>query len=118
MDPSESSVTTTEVAREAATDVAGLVEALRDPVPELILDVRTPREFRRGHVPGAVNLPMSALPNHLGDLEPHRAQTIYVICESGHRSARAAGMLGELGFDAVDVLGGTGAWRRSGLPIE
>jgi rhodanese-related sulfurtransferase len=101
-----------------ATDVASLVEALHDPAPEFILDVRTPAEFRRGHVPGAVNIPLDTLPDHFGDLEPHRAETIYVICESGYRSARAAAVLHEQGFDAVDVLGGTGAWRRAGLPVE
>jgi len=102
----------------ANTDVPGLVEALHDTDSELVLDVRTPAEFRNGHVPGAVNIPVDALGSHLADLEPHRAETIYVICESGNRSARAAVVLREEGYRAVNVMGGTGAWRRAGLPLE
>ena len=122
VNPSESGVATAEVVTETAKavdiDITGLAEAMRDPAPELILDVRTPGEFRRGHVPGAVNLPTDVLPSHLGDLEAHRASTIYVICESGNRSARVTSLLLREGFDAVNVLGGTGAWRRARLPIE
>ena len=100
-------------------DVAGLVTALaKDPVP-LVLDVRTPGEFTAGHVPGARNIPLGDLSAHLGDLESSKTAPIYVICESGGRSAKATKLLLVAGFEGpVNVAGGTGAWRVAGHPVE
>ena len=100
-------------------DVAALVSVLaKDPAP-LVLDVRTPGEFTAGHVPGARNIPLGDLSAHLGDLEASKSAPIYVICESGGRSAKATRLLLEAGFkDPVNVAGGTGAWRTAGHPVE
>ncbi|MGJ8722629.1 MAG: rhodanese-like domain-containing protein [Salinibacterium amurskyense] len=42
---------------------------------------------------------------------------MYVICESGGRSAQAVEWLNTQGFDAVNIEGGTSAWRNAGLPV-
>ncbi|MEV8441673.1 rhodanese-like domain-containing protein [Actinosynnema sp. NPDC051121] len=80
-----------------------------------VVDVREAREYRPGHVPGARNVPMSVLPARVGELP--KDQPVFVICQAGGRSARAAGLLRAVGVDAVDVLGGTGAWIASGRPV-
>ena len=82
---------------------------------QLIIDVREPDEFAAGHVPGAVNLPMSTLGDHLDEL-PEGA--FDVICQIGGRSARVVQALEARGFDATNVDGGTGEWAASGYPIE
>ncbi|MBN0042552.1 rhodanese-like domain-containing protein [Streptomyces actuosus] len=79
------------------------------------IDVREWGEYRAGHVPGARNVPLSALGAALGDLPGDR--TVYVICAGGTRSARAAGHLTALGLDAVSVAGGTEGWARTGRPL-
>ena len=85
----------------------------REDVP--LIDVREADEFAAGHVPGAVNLPMSTLGDHLDEL-PEGA--FDVICQIGGRSARVVQALESRGFDATNVEGGTGDWAAAGYPIE
>ncbi|MBE7323551.1 rhodanese-like domain-containing protein [Nocardioides sp. Y6] len=80
------------------------------------VDVREPQEFREGHVPGAVNLPMGRLTSRLDELD--RTQPVHVVCASGNRSSAMTDVLSAAGFDAVNVAGGTSAWIRAGHPIE
>ncbi|MEX1080010.1 MAG: rhodanese-like domain-containing protein [Homoserinimonas sp.] len=80
-----------------------------------ILDVREADEFAQARVDGAMNLPMSELPDRLSEIS--RDQTVYVMCLSGGRSAQAVSYLSEQGYDVVNVLGGISAWHQNGLPI-
>ncbi|NYG55943.1 rhodanese-like domain-containing protein [Nocardioides perillae] len=96
------------------TTVDQLVEALHGGAT--LIDVREPAEYRQGHVPQAANIPMSQLTARLGELDP--TQPVYVVCASGNRSSAMTDVLTARGFDAVNVLGGTSAWIRSGRPIE
>jgi rhodanese-related sulfurtransferase len=81
-----------------------------------LVDVREPAEYREGHVPGAVNVPMSQLSGRLGEIQ--RDRPVYVVCASGNRSSAMTDVLAAAGFDAVNVGGGTAAWIRSGRTIE
>jgi len=85
----------------------------RDGVP--LIDVREPHEFEAGHVPGAVNLPMSTIGEHLDEL-PDGA--FDVICQVGGRSARVVQALEARGYDVTNVEGGTGDWIEAGYPVE
>ncbi|WP_375385022.1 rhodanese-like domain-containing protein [uncultured Microbacterium sp.] len=85
----------------------------RDGVP--LIDVREPHEYEAGHVPGAVNLPMSSIGEHVDEL-PDGA--FDVICQGGGRSARVVEALEARGYDATNVAGGTGDWIEAGYPIE
>ena len=85
----------------------------------LILDVRTPEEFARGHVPGARNISIDALAQRVGEISDHRAEEIVVYCERGPRAERASHLLADAGFVSVRHLGGDmSGWRASGLPID
>ena len=86
-------------------------------VPVLI-DVRTPEEFAGGHVPGAKNVPLDQLAGRMGELGDPAACEVYVICQSGGRSARASQSLAAAGRRPVNVQGGTGAWKGAGYPTE
>ena len=72
----------------------------------VLLDVRTPEEFRTGHVPGAVNLPLDRLAE--GNLPQDRP--VFAYCLSGARSAQACAWLKRRGYEAVN-LGGIGGYR-------
>lgn len=69
-----------------------------------LLDVRTPREFERGHIGGFVNIPVGELRDRIGELDP--AKPVYVICQSGLRSYIACRILAGYGFDAYNFAGG------------
>lgn len=91
------------------------VQQLRERVDTPLVDVREPDEFAAGHVPGAVNLPMSSLGDRLDEL-PDGA--FDVICQVGGRSARVVEALTARGYDATNVEGGTGEWIAAGYDVE
>lgn len=74
-----------------------------------LVDVRTPEEFDAGHIEGAVNLPLDALPGRIGELGPP-STPIVVYCRSGRRSADAAAQLRAAGFTDILDLGPMAAW--------
>ncbi len=94
-----------------------LLESLESNPAPLILDVRTPREYQGGHIPGAVNLEYRQIPSRLADLAPAMEREIVVYCEVGPRAQAAQSMLLQAGFTNVRHLqGDMSAWRRGGLP--
>ena len=81
----------------------------------LVLDVRQPGEWRRGHIRGSVNVPLSQLKAKLAKLP--RDRTIVAVCASGHRSAFAARTLRRAGFEVENLKGGMRGWSRAALPV-
>lgn len=71
----------------------------------LVLDVRSPEEFQRGKVPGAVNVPLGDLASRIARLAPDKQKPILVHCLSGGRSAIAQSQLRRLGYAQVFNLG-------------
>ena len=80
-----------------------------------IIDVREDDEFATGHAAGALNLPLSTFAEHFEEIP--KDVTVYVICQSGGRSARACDYLEGQGYDAVNVVGGTSDWIAKNLPM-
>ena len=86
----------------------------------LLLDVRSPAEFRSGRVQGAVNLPLERVtPSAVRDLMADRGNaSVLLLCASGGRARAAAAKLAASGLRTLVVAGGTNACRQAGLPIE
>jgi len=81
------------------------------------IDVRTAEEYAGGHAARAVNVPLDTISSKLDTLEKN--EPVYVICQTGNRSKKAAGILKEAGFNNVlNVSGGTVAWQAANLPME
>src|SRR3546814_5813514 len=80
----------------------------------VVVDVREPDEYAGGHVPAAMNIPLRDVRERSGELAG--ADAVYVICQSGRRSAFACDALASLGIRAVNVTGGTTAWITANLP--
>lgn len=95
-----------------ATDVAAW---LADDPDLQVVDVRNPGEIQvAGRVPGAVNIPLPQLIDHLDDLDPSAPTVVY--CAGGYRSSVAASALKAHGYGVVaDMIGGFGAWTG---PVE
>ncbi|MFE9254196.1 rhodanese-like domain-containing protein [Streptomyces sp. NPDC006879] len=82
-----------------------------------LLDVREQAEWDAGHAPGAVHVPLSRLASGAELPSAVRGRPLVLICRSGSRSQRAAGLLADRGVSAVDVKGGMNAWAAAGLPV-
>ena len=80
-----------------------------------VIDVREPMEYRAGHVPGAVLVPLGRLPEKLDEVPT--GGPVHVICASGNRSLQATDFLRARGVEAYSVAGGTSAWQRSGREV-
>lgn len=84
-----------------------------------VIDVREPAEYKTGHIPNAMNVPLSALATQVKQLAKHKDRPLILACRSGNRSVTAAMMLRKQGFDQVySLAGGMIAWERDNLPTE
>lgn len=84
----------------------------------VLIDVCEPAEFAAGHAVGARNIPLGTL-DGAKDLPTNKALPLLLICASGARAGRAAGLLRKAGYErATAITGGMAAWREAGLPID
>lgn len=81
---------------------------------DLVVDVRSDDEYARGHLPGAVHVPVDQLPWRRADLP---AGQVLTVCSTGNRAWRAAQSLAAAGRTALCLTGGTTAWAAAGLPL-
>jgi glyoxylase-like metal-dependent hydrolase (beta-lactamase superfamily II)/rhodanese-related sulfurtransferase len=98
--------------------VAQLKEQIADRELQIV-DVRRPTEYSNGHVPRALNAPLSSLDRTIDQLPLRKDKPTAVICAGGYRSSAAASLLQQQGFtNLINVAGGTGAWINAGYPVE
>lgn len=92
-------------------------EKIKGKSPEeiCILDVRLPKEYERGHIPGAVLIPIAQLPERLDDLAPETPTIVY--CAIGGRSRAGASILQDAGYKEVyNLKGGFNLWNGLSAP--
>lgn len=93
-------------------------KTLIESAPEIIvLDVRTPREYRAGHIEGAININYFSL-GFRGEINKlDKTKTYLIHCKSGHRSGRAAPIIKNAGIaNVIHLDGGFDAWKAHGYP--
>lgn len=71
----------------------------------VLVDVRTPQEYKDGHIPGSKNVPLQSL-DAIARVASQKETPLFVYCHSGARSRQAAGILGRMGYANVKNLGG------------
>lgn len=84
-----------------------------------LIDVRTPKEYKAGHIEGAVNIHLydQDFKQRIDKLD--KKKTVYVYCKAGGRSADAVESLKLDGFQhIVELDGGTDAWSEAGKPLQ
>ncbi len=98
----------------------GDVDVFKDGVEAsgaLVIDVREVGEYEKGHIPGAVNIPIRTLGANLDKVPTDRQ--VYVYCQSGFRAAQALSSLGMLGYDNVlSYKPGWGGWTDAGQDVS
>jgi len=85
----------------------------------LVLDCRTAKEFKKGHLPKAINLQRGLLEFKVNKKFPDKTAQIIVYCKSGGRSCLSTCTLVKMGYsNVVSMAGGWKAWVKAGYPIE
>lgn len=75
-----------------------------------LIDVREPQEFKKGHILGARNIPLTQMKQRL--IELRKDKPVYLYCQSGSRSARASQLLHKKGYGDINQLkGGFKKWN-------
>ena len=83
----------------------------------VLLDVRSRLEFAGGHIPGAVNLPVTEIGSRIAEVPAQANDELIVYCGHGPRAWLAAASLRRHGFRRITYLRGHWAgWRRAGFP--
>lgn len=76
----------------------------------VVIDVRTPSEYLAGHIPESKLIPVDEIEYRANEV-PKDAETIFVVCQGGGRSAAACEILSNLGYkNLVNIYNGMGAW--------
>jgi rhodanese-related sulfurtransferase len=76
-----------------------------------VLDTRTDKEYKQGHIPGAIHIELSDVGNKAKKLRKDKELVVY--CQNGNRSIWAIKRLMGMGFTSLyNLKGGYGAWKR------
>lgn len=95
-------------------DINAGVEEFKETKGAMLIDVRDPGEFSKGHIPGAVNMPLGVLDARSSEIS-NKSTPIYVYCLAGGRAGQGASILKSKGFTNVKNIGGIKSYKG---PVE
>ena len=94
-------------------------DKLRQNKENVVLDVRSEKEFKAGHIPGAVNIDVNARDFDQQVAKLDKSKTYLLHCTAGVRSMRACKRLDAAGFHHLyDLAPGFSGWEKAGKPVE
>ena len=76
----------------------------------VLLDVRTPQEYREGHIPRSKNVPLQTI-DKVASVTENKDTVLFIYCYSGARSRQATAMLQHMGYANVQNIGGIAAYQ-------
>jgi len=94
-------------------EVTGMIDQKKDIV---IVDLRFPTDYRKAHIPGAVNVPKGKWHEAAG-LSKDKLNVLYCYNQTCHMAAEAAVELLALGYPVVEMEGGFATWEANGYPV-
>lgn len=93
-------------------------EKLNTTADKILLDVRTPEEYGKGHLPNAILINVNGEDFNARINELDKSKPVFVYCAAGIRSEKASAILNDQGFKKVyDLEGGFNAWSGEGKPV-
>jgi thioredoxin len=101
---------------QAPIPAAAFAEKIRELPQSPVVDVRTPEEFAKGHLPTARNIDWNGSDFETQILTLEKSNPVFIYCLSGGRSASAAAKMRALGFQVYELAGGIMKWRAADLP--
>ena len=87
------------------TDINQGIDEYKGTNGAILIDVRTPQEYRDGHIPDSKIVPLQSL-DAITHVTVQKETPLFVYCHSGARSRQAAGILERMGYSNVKNLGG------------
>jgi rhodanese-related sulfurtransferase len=90
-------------------DINSGVKDFRSTPDAVLLDVRSPQEYRQGHIPGSKNVPLQSM-RDVNETVPQLDTPLFVYCYSGARSGQAVNMLDAMGYTNIRNIGGIAAY--------
>ncbi len=92
------------------TDINAGLEQYKQTKGAVLLDVRSEDEYRTGHIPGSINVPVEVI-NTVGKKIPDLNTPVFSYCLSGMRSSRAVDAMKRMGYTNVQNIGGINNYR-------
>lgn len=84
----------------------------------LVVDIREDKDFKAGHIAGAINMPQSSIDKRMNELEKKKGKPIIVACKHGQGAGPVQAKLAKAGFERVVKLkGGMVQWQSDSLPV-
>jgi rhodanese-related sulfurtransferase len=119
----QKAITTKEMVAEAKKSISEVTvseaKGLLDNGDCIFLDCREPKEYKMGHIPGALNIPRGLLEFQIANKVPDKNTPIVMYCKKGGRGCLATCTLCKMGYEnVVNIDGGWLAWEKAGYPVE
>lgn len=83
----------------------------------VLLDVRDTKEFKAGHIAGAMNIPQIKLQDKISELDHYREKIIIVADKVGQQGGAVGRKLQQQGFKVFRLTGGMMEWQNQNLPV-
>ena len=84
----------------------------------VVVDVRTPAEYKAGYIKGAQNIDMKSADFQTEAAKLDKKKKIAVYCRSGKRSKVASNALADMGYQVIELNSGIMGWQNASMPIE
>ncbi|MBW1690404.1 MAG: rhodanese-like domain-containing protein [Deltaproteobacteria bacterium] len=108
-----------EAKKNITTIAVSEAKALFDKGDVIFLDCREPKEYKSGHIPGAINIPRGLLEFKIGKKISDKNTPVVMYCKSGGRASLACCSIQRMGYKNVKNMdGGWKAWVKAGYPVE
>jgi rhodanese-related sulfurtransferase len=96
-----------------------LLQRIKSNTAPMIIDPRSEIEFKRGHIPGAINVPVRKILLNRAHLPNDRNRPMVIACMHGQRAVMAKWLLKLYGYHNTALLEGyLEGWQKAGLPLE
>lgn len=83
----------------------------------VLIDIRDAKEYKAGHISGAINIPVAKIMDRITELEPHRDKAIIVADKVGQQSGAIGRKLQQKEFSVLRLTGGMMEWHNQKLPV-
>ena len=101
----------------AAVATGGLVNLINKE-DAVVVDIRDSKDYKQGHIAGAINIPYANMDSRINELEAHKDKPVVLVCKMGQHAGAVGRKLRAQGFEDVRRLsGGMAEWNGASLPV-